>query len=121
MYRITIENGNVVVVAETEGYGIYLDNDSLIDLAKGSAARQKRFVAALQAKATCCSLGRTRPRSRALLTQLERCATFLTVSAHTGYPSNCARGESRSARRQGFGVKPSFRRASCRHIFRIGP
>lgn len=52
MIRVTTENGNGVVVAETEGYGIYLDNDSLIDLAKGNAMRQKRFVAALQAKAT---------------------------------------------------------------------
>lgn len=52
MIRVTSENGNGVVVAETEGYGIYLDNDSLIDLAKGNAMRQKRFVTALQVKAT---------------------------------------------------------------------
>lgn len=52
MIRFTTENGEVVVVAETEGYGIYLDNDSLMDLAKGNATRQKRFVTALQAKAT---------------------------------------------------------------------
>lgn len=52
MIRVTTENGKGVVVAETKGYGIYLDNDSLIDLAKGNAIRQKRFVTALQAKAT---------------------------------------------------------------------
>jgi hypothetical protein len=52
MIRFTSEDGNPVVVAETKGYGIYLDNDSLIDLAKGQVSRQKRFVDVLQAKAT---------------------------------------------------------------------
>ena len=52
MIRITSEAGNPVIIAETKGYGIYLDNDSLIDLATGNASRQKRFVDALQAKAT---------------------------------------------------------------------
>lgn len=52
MIRFRSEHGNVEVVAETKGYGIYLDNDSLIELAKGDASRQKRFVDALQAKGT---------------------------------------------------------------------
>ncbi len=52
LIRFTTEDGNPVVVAETKGYGIYLDNDSLIDLATGDASRQKRFVDALHAKAT---------------------------------------------------------------------
>ncbi len=50
--RFTSEDGNPVVVAENKGYGIYLDNDSLIDLATGDASRQKRFVDVLQANAT---------------------------------------------------------------------
>ena len=41
-----------MVIAETKGYGIYLDNDSVIDLATGDAGRRKRFVDVLQAKAT---------------------------------------------------------------------
>ena len=52
MIEVTSEGGTPVVVAETKGYGIYLDNDSLIDLAKGSAQRQSRFVDALRSKAT---------------------------------------------------------------------
>jgi hypothetical protein len=50
--RVTIEDGHPGVVAETKGYGIYLDNDSLIALAKGDASLQKRFVQALQTKGT---------------------------------------------------------------------
>jgi hypothetical protein len=50
--RLTSENGNPVVVAETEGYGIYLDNDSLSELATGSASRRQQFVDTLHAKAT---------------------------------------------------------------------
>ncbi len=52
MIRFTSEDGNPVVVAETKGYGIYLDNDSLSDLAKGDASRRQRFVGALHAKGT---------------------------------------------------------------------
>lgn len=52
MIRFTSEDGNPVVVAETKGYAIYLDNDSLIDLAKGQASRRARFVDVLQAKGT---------------------------------------------------------------------
>lgn len=52
MIRFTTRDGEVELVAETEGYGIYLDNDSLIDLATRNVTRRKRFVAALQAKAT---------------------------------------------------------------------
>jgi hypothetical protein len=50
--RITTENGNPVVIAETKGYAIYLDNDALSELASGSAARRQRFVDAIHAKAT---------------------------------------------------------------------
>jgi hypothetical protein len=50
--RFTSEGGNPVVVAETKGYGIYLDNDSLIDLARGQASRRGRFVDVLHTKAT---------------------------------------------------------------------
>lgn len=52
MIRVTSEGGKLEVVAETKGYGIYLDNDSLIDLAKGQASRRGRFVNILRAKAT---------------------------------------------------------------------
>lgn len=52
MIRFTTENGNPVVVAQTKGYGVYLDNDSLIDLATRAASRRKRFVEMLQARAT---------------------------------------------------------------------
>lgn len=52
MIRFTSENGNPVIVAETKGCGVYLDNDSLIDLAKGCASRRQRFVDAIQRKGT---------------------------------------------------------------------
>lgn len=52
MIRFTSENGHPVIAAETKGYGVYLDNDSLIDLATRCASRGKRFVDALQAKGT---------------------------------------------------------------------
>jgi len=53
LIRFTSENGTPVVVAETEGAGIYLDNDSLIALAmKEPASLRKRFVEALHTKAT---------------------------------------------------------------------
>ena len=52
MIRFSSENGNPVIIAETKGYGIYLDNDSLSELANGSASRRQRFLDALHAKAT---------------------------------------------------------------------
>jgi hypothetical protein len=52
MIRFASEDGSPGVVAETRGYGIYLDNDSLIDLAKGQPSRRTRFVDLLQAKGT---------------------------------------------------------------------
>jgi hypothetical protein len=52
MIQLTRANGKVEIVAATSGFGVYLDNDSLIDLAKGSASRRKRFVDALQGKGT---------------------------------------------------------------------
>jgi hypothetical protein len=48
MVRFTIESDGLVCDAKVEGYGVYLDNDSLIDLAKGSASRQQGFVDALR-------------------------------------------------------------------------
>jgi hypothetical protein len=50
--RFTSETGNPVVVAETKGFGIYLDNDSLSELATGNASRRNRFVDLVKAKAT---------------------------------------------------------------------
>lgn len=52
MIRFTSEDGKPVIVAETKGCGVYLDNDSLIDLAKGSTSRRQEFVHALQRKGT---------------------------------------------------------------------
>jgi len=40
------------VIAETRGYGIYLDNDSISELATGRVSRRERFVDALLAKGT---------------------------------------------------------------------
>ena len=40
------------IVAERRGYGVYLDNDSLIDIAKRCEPRRRRFVGALRAKGT---------------------------------------------------------------------
>lgn len=48
MIRFTSEEGTPICVAELKGLGIYLDNDSLIDLATGCARRRQRFVEALQ-------------------------------------------------------------------------
>ena len=47
MIRLTSRNGEPVCVAESKGYCIYLDNDSLIELAKGPTTRRRRFVDAL--------------------------------------------------------------------------
>ncbi|MEE8224908.1 MAG: hypothetical protein V3R42_04230 [candidate division NC10 bacterium] len=52
MIRFTGENGNLEIVAETRGYNVYLDNDSVIDIANGSAPRRQRFVNALRSKGT---------------------------------------------------------------------
>ena len=52
MIRFTSEKGNPVIVAETKGFTVYLDNDSLIDLSAGCASRRNRFVDALRAKGT---------------------------------------------------------------------
>src|SRR5262245_51865738 len=40
------------IAAATQGYGVYLDNDSLIELAKRCEPRRRRFVAALRSKGT---------------------------------------------------------------------
>jgi len=40
------------IFAETKGYSIYLDNDALIELAKGPSERRQRFVKSLRSKAT---------------------------------------------------------------------
>ena len=52
MIGFTSEDGNPEMFAETTGFGIYLDNDSLIDLAKGDPSRRTRFVDLLQVRAT---------------------------------------------------------------------
>ena len=52
MIRFESESGNPAVIAETRGYGIYLDNDSISELATGRASRRERFVDALLAKGT---------------------------------------------------------------------
>jgi len=52
MIQFTHESGEAVIVAATNGFGVYLDNDSLVELAKGSASRRKRFVDSLQGKGT---------------------------------------------------------------------
>jgi len=53
MMRFTIEDGKPVCIAELKGrFGVYLDNDSLIDLAKGSGTRRQRFVDALKTRGT---------------------------------------------------------------------
>jgi hypothetical protein len=50
--RFESDSGNPAVIAETRGYGIYLDNDSISELATGRASRRERFVDALLAKGT---------------------------------------------------------------------
>lgn len=75
MIRFATENGEVMVDAETMGYGIYLDNDSLIDLAKGAVTRRKRFVAALRTKGTLLFSG----------------ANAIEVAGPTGYSADAVR------------------------------
>jgi len=49
MIRFTSENGIPVCVTEVKNrFGVYLDNDSLIELAKGTASRRQRFVDSLR-------------------------------------------------------------------------
>lgn len=49
MMKLTVENGMVVCIAELKNrFGVYLDNDSLIRLAKRDLSRRERFVKALQ-------------------------------------------------------------------------
>ena len=45
--RISMRDGNPVVDFELTGCGVYLDNDSIIGLAKGPDSRRERFVQAL--------------------------------------------------------------------------
>jgi len=52
MIRFTEAKDTIEVLAETRGYSVYLDNDSLIELAKGAAARRQRFVEAVRRNAT---------------------------------------------------------------------
>ncbi len=48
MIRVTVENETVLCTAELNGrIGVYLDTDSLIDLAKKSSDRRQRFLGAL--------------------------------------------------------------------------
>ena len=48
----TTQDGKPVCVGELRGLGVYLDNDSLIELAKGSDSRRQRFVDAIQGGGT---------------------------------------------------------------------
>lgn len=53
MIRFVTKEGKPVCVAELKDrFGVYLDNDSLIDLAKGSESRRRRFVDAVQSGGT---------------------------------------------------------------------
>ncbi len=49
MIRFTIENGKPLCIAEVKDrFGVYLDNHSIIDLAKGDASSRERFVDSLR-------------------------------------------------------------------------
>jgi len=52
MIRFAVAEQRREIVAETQGYGVYLDNDSLIELARRRETRRRRFVDALRAKGT---------------------------------------------------------------------
>lgn len=53
MIRFTTEDGKLSCVAELMGrFGVYLDNFSIIDLAKGPAAQRQRFLDALKTRGT---------------------------------------------------------------------
>lgn len=48
MMNLTMKNGEISCVAEMKGrYGVYLDNDALIELATRDLSRRQRFVSAL--------------------------------------------------------------------------
>jgi len=48
MIKVTTEKDELVCVAELNGrLGVYLDNDSLIELATGAKSRRRRFLDAL--------------------------------------------------------------------------
>jgi len=48
LIKVTVENDTVLCTAELNGrFGVYLDTDSLIDLAKKSSRRRQRFLCAL--------------------------------------------------------------------------
>ncbi len=49
LIRITYEGGKLVCIADTsDRFSVYLDTDSLIELAKDSSQRRKRFLAAIK-------------------------------------------------------------------------
>lgn len=49
MIRITADNGEPKIEAEMSGrIGVYLDNDSLMELAKGEESRRDRFIKAIR-------------------------------------------------------------------------
>lgn len=52
MIQFTSQDGKREIVAETRGYSVYLDNDSLIELAKRCSSRRQRFVDAVRSKGT---------------------------------------------------------------------
>lgn len=50
--RLTREGDKWEIVAETRGYGVYLDNFAIIDFAKGCPSQRRRFVSALRDRGT---------------------------------------------------------------------
>lgn len=52
MIQFINQDGSPEIVAETRGYSVYLDNDSLIGLAKRLPSRRQRFVDAVQGNGT---------------------------------------------------------------------
>lgn len=52
MLSIESKVGVLGVACTNRGCGVYLDNDSLIDLAKGDSTRRERFVSAIKKKGT---------------------------------------------------------------------
>jgi len=50
--RFVVAGDGPEVIAETRGYGVYLDNDALVELARRCPSRRRRFADALRAKGT---------------------------------------------------------------------
>jgi hypothetical protein len=52
MIRLSVEEDSRVILAETRGCPVYLDNWAIINLAKGCPSRRQRFVDALRQRGT---------------------------------------------------------------------